>query len=141
MASASASVGISGGAGVTPGAGGASAGVIEVKTDTRVNSGVAEESLELDEYEEDEDWRKHTNEELTGALRSFSVCVICPECKKCGATTIKPIWNNISCLMVYLMAEFWFCYTCYNKKDWTCYEAKHYCSSCKVYLDRYQACC
>ncbi len=139
MASGSVSVGVSGGYG------GASAGVgvsadtnvnvgVGVSTNTNINSGVS-----IGVVAEGEE-ATNTTEELSDALRSFSVCVVCTLCKSCGATTNEPSWNILNCLFAYFCTEFWCCYTCYKRKDWTCYNAKHCCTSCKQYIDTYRAC-
>jgi hypothetical protein len=133
--------GVSGGVGVSGGIGLSSNVGIGVGVSSHTNVGVSGNSgVSVGMSVSAEGEMPNTTPELTDSLRSFSVCAVCTLCKTPGATTTEPSWNILTCLFAYFCTEFWCCYTCYKRKDWNCYNARHSCTACGKYIDTYSSC-
>ncbi len=96
------------------------------KSEILVNSGVPEE--------------KNSTPEMSGSLRSYSVCANCIRCNTPAATRTEPSYNVINCLFGYFCFQLWCCFECYNKKDYNCWNVRHRCGNCGIYIDTYSAC-
>jgi hypothetical protein len=82
----------------------------------------------------------NTTEMLSESLRIHSVCAVCTLCKTPSHTRIDTSFNILNCLFAYFCTEFWVCYMCYKRKNWSCYNARHCCGACGSYIDTYSSC-
>jgi hypothetical protein len=82
---------------------------------------------------------KKLPDEQQDSLRHFSVFIVCT-CGKAGVTTALPSWNILNCLFAYWFTEFWCCYMCAKRKEFSCVNAQHTCKHCNNVFGSYSAC-
>jgi hypothetical protein len=99
-----------------------------------INAGLGGMGLGLDSE------APNSNPMLTESLRMHSVCARCTLCSAVSVTKVEVSPNILSCLFAYFCTEFWVCYVCFRRKDWSVFNARHTCGSCGKYIDTYSSC-
>ena len=83
---------------------------------------------------------------VANTLKSNSVMIMCPYCKKSGMTRAERFCScaNICCCLCtswYWIPGFWWVvFQVLRKKDISCYNANHYCCFCNQLIHQYRAC-
>jgi hypothetical protein len=73
-------------------------------------------------------------------LRSYSQCVVCPNCKKIGFSRADQKCNPLNFVFAFFCFSCWLGWQTLKHKDLTCYDAEHSCTYCNQPLANYNAC-